>query len=281
MENSKTPMIHKALRFLRKPWAEKLKAIRARKEAWHRRPNAAFAPDLSFTEMAARFPERNASYDYAFNYYQHHLPARLREHRVFFKENRRGFGEDAFHAMWWLLQREYRMRQCLEIGVYRGQVISLWALIAQMRGFPCEIHGISPFSSLGDSVSTYRQDVDYLTDTLDSFKHFNLPAPTLVKALSTDPEAIKHIAGRSWDLIYIDGCHDYEIALADYRLCREHLAAGGLLVMDDASLGTSYRPPSFAFAGHPGPSRVAAEFAMRELKYLGAVGHNNVFQKRE
>jgi predicted O-methyltransferase YrrM len=80
-------------------------------------------------------------------------------------------------------------------------------------------------------------------------------------------------------LLYIDGSHDYEIALADYRLCREHLVPGGLLVMDDASLGTAFRPPLFSFAGHPGPSRVAAEFAMRELKFLGAVGHNNVFQK--
>jgi hypothetical protein len=279
-KRSNINILNKVQSFLRKPWAEKVKTLRAKTERWYWRPNAAFAPDLSFTEMAAHFPDRNKTYAYAVHYYEQHLPARLREHRTYFKENRRGFGEDAFHAMWWILLREYQSRRCLEIGVYRGQVISLWTLIAQMQRFPCEIHGISPFSSLGDSVSVYRDNVDYLTDTLDSFKHFNLPAPTLVKALSTDPEATRHIAGGNWDLIYIDGCHDYEIALADYRRCRDHLAPGGLLVMDDASLGTSYRPPSFAFAGHPGPSRVAAEFAMRELRFLGAVGHNNVFQKR-
>jgi hypothetical protein len=49
-------------------------------------------------------------------------------------------------------------------------------------------------------------------------------------------------------------------------------------VLDDASLNTTFVPPSFSFAGHPGPSRVAQEFAHRELKFLGAVGHNNLFQ---
>lgn len=249
-------------------------------EKWYRRSQAAFALDVSFTEMATRFPERNTMHAYSMHYYAHHLPVRLCEHRTYFKRNLRGFGEDAFHAMWWLLLRENQPQLCLEIGVYRGQVISLWALIAQILNVPCEIHGISPFTQLGDAVSAYREDVDYLTDTLDSFKFFNLPAPTLVKALSTDPAAIEHIASHSWDLIYIDGSHDYEIALADYRLCRDHIVSGGLLVLDDASLGSSFRPPLFSFAGHPGPSRVATEFAMKEMKYIGAVGHNNVFQKK-
>ena len=254
--------------------------IAAQQESWYRRSQAAFAPDLSFTEMATRFSGRNTMHAYAVHYYAHHLPVSLCEHRAYFKQNLRGFGENAFHAMWWVLLREYQPQLCLEIGVYRGQVISLWALIAQMLKFPCEIHGISPFTPIGDAVSAYREDVDYLTDTLDSFKFFNLPAPTLVKALSNEPVTIEHIASHNWNLVYIDGSHDYEIALADYRLCRDHLAPGGLLVMDDASLDTSFRPPMFSFAGHPGPSQVAAEFAMKEMKFLGAVGHNNVFQKK-
>jgi cephalosporin hydroxylase len=213
------------------------------------------------------------------HYFIHILSNSLKNHRSFFKQNMSGFGEDAFHSMWWLLLREFQPHLCLEIGIYRGQVISLWTLISQTLKYPCEVHGISPFTSMGDSVSTYSVDVDYFNDTLNAFNHFNLPVPTLIKALSTDHESINHISSHSWNLIYIDGSHDFEIALADYRLCRDHLVSGGLLVLDDASLGTSFRPPLFSFAGHPGPSRVAAEFAMKEMKYLGAVGHNNVFQK--
>lgn len=179
--------------------------------------------------------------------------------------------------MWWLLLREFRPQRCLEIGVFRGQMISLWGLIAKTLDMPCEVHGISPFAPIGDSVSNYSDSFDYWADTNHAFAEFDLPPPTLVCALSTAPAAIDHINEREWDLIYIDGSHDYEVVLADYRHCVGQLKAGGLLVMDDASLGTEFRPPQFSFAGHPGPSQVAAEFAMKELHFLGAVGHNNVF----
>jgi len=181
--------------------------------------------------------------------------------------------------MWFILLREFQPKRCLEIGIYRGQVISLWALIAAKLGYKPDIHGISPFAPVGDSVSRYLTNVDYRADTLEAFTNFDLAGPTLVQALSTDPAAVSHIRDRAWDLIYIDGNHDYEVVAADYRVCVEKLKPGGLLVMDDASRGTEFRPPPFTFAGHPGPSRVAAEYAMRELTFLGAVGHNNVFLK--
>ena len=100
-----------------------------------------------------------------------------------------------------------------------------------------------------------------------------------LKAFSTDQKAITYIKSRRWDLIYIDGNHDHEVALADYQVCKDSLADGGLLVMDDSSLYTDFEPPRFSFAGHPGPSRVAQDLAMKELRFLGGVGHNNVFQK--
>jgi hypothetical protein len=78
-------------------------------------------------------------------------------------------------------------------------------------------------------------------------------------------------------VIYVDGNHDYEVALADYKVCRDALAQDGLLVMDDSSLHTDYSPAKFSFAGHPGPSRVVKELAFSELRFLGGVGHNNVF----
>jgi len=261
-----------------------LSAVSARiaavaQKRWYSRHQPRYDLDLSLVEAVERFKSRDAVHAYMHHYFRHRCPETIREHRAYFARDRRGFGEDAFHAMWWILLRDYRPRHCVEIGVYRGQVITLWSLAAKLLGFPCEVHGISPFSAAGDAVSAYPADVDYLVDTLSSFQAWELPAPTLIKAYSTDPAAIAHVAERQWDLIYIDGSHDYEVALADYELCREHLKPAGLLVLDDASLGTDYHPPSFSFAGHPGPSRVAAQFAQRELKPLGAVGHNNVFQR--
>ncbi len=267
-------MIKSKIQYYLRNWIIKLQ------KAWYYRPQTKFQKDLSFSDMANQNPVRNAMYGYAVHYYAHKLPFPLKEHREYFKQCQRGFGEDSFHAMWWLLMREFKPKLCLEIGIYRGQVISLWALIAQILEFSCEIHGISPFTPIGDTLSTYREDVDYLTDTLNSFTLFNLPTPTLVKALSTEPEALNHIANHKWDLIYIDGSHDYDVALADYRICHANLSLGGLLVMDDASLYSDFRAPHFSFAGHPGPSRVVKENVMREMNFLGAIGHNNVFQKQ-
>jgi hypothetical protein len=235
--------------------------------------------DLNFTEAAARFKRRNDLYAYMHHYLYHHSPRPVKQHRAYFKQDQRGFGEDAFHAMWFTLLREFKPLQCLEIGVYRGQVVTLWGLIAQLNNFSCEVHGISPFSPAGDGVSTYLANLDYLQDTLKSSSHFSLPTPNFMKAFSTESIAIDFIKSRRWNLIYIDGNHDYEVALADYEVCKDSLADGGLLVMDDSSLYLDYQPPSFSFAGHPGPSRVVQERTMKELRFLGGVGHNNVFQK--
>lgn len=248
-------------------------------ERRYSRPQMVFNTDLAFTQSATKFLDRNQLYAYLHHHFHYLCPEELRAHRAFFKKNQRGFGEDAFHAMWWLLLREFKPVSCLEIGVYRGQVISLWALIARHLGFACQVHGISPFTPIGDQVSIYREDVDYLKDTQEFFKSFDLPSPTLLRSLSTERTAREHISAGNWDLIYIDGGHDYEVVLADYKLCCAHLNSGGILVMDDSSLNTEYRPPLFSFAGHPGPTRVCQEHAMNELRFLGAAGHNNVFIK--
>ena len=151
--------------------------------------------------------------------------------------------------------------------------------MSKLLNFKCEVHGVSPFSPAGDQVSVYMANLDYLQDTLNSNRHFDLPDPFFIKAYSTDMDAINYIKSRKWDLIYIDGNHDYKVALADYLLCKDALADGGLLVMDDSSLNTDFIPPTFSFAGHPGPSRVVQERAMKDMRFLGGVGHNNVFQK--
>jgi methyltransferase family protein len=207
------------------------------------------------------------------------FPEELRSHRAYFAQSRRGFGEDAFHVMWFLLFNEFRPTDFLEIGVYRGQVLSLASLLQSLTRQPGEIVGISPFESIGDSVSKYRRRIDYLSDTHANFAHFGLLEPTLFKAFSKDVATINLITSRPWDCIYIDGNHDYEIAKADWNVCSASIKPGGLIVLDDAALDTAFEPPIFATKGHPGPSRVAAEINRSEFEEILQVGHNRVFQK--
>lgn len=200
-------------------------------------------------------------------------------HRAYFDTNNRGFGEDAMHVMWYLLFKEFRPATFLEIGVFRGQILSLAALLARMNGFPCRVLGISPFSPAGDQVSIYNTRLDYLADTLKNFDHFSLPHPEYLKAYSTDDNAVSMIRATAWDMIYIDGSHDYEVVLKDWKTCSESLKPGGVIVLDDSGLSTGYKPPRFATGGHPGPSRMASEIDRNHFAELLQVGHNRVFQK--
>jgi len=207
------------------------------------------------------------------------FPEMLRIHRRYFQERRRGFGEDAFHVMWWMLFRELRPARFLEIGVYRGQALSLASLLQRELKIEGSVVGVSPFAASGDAVSQYREDLDYLADTRSNFRHFSLPEPQLVRAYSTDPVAAARIHLNQWDAIYIDGNHDYEIARADWELCAANIRLKGVIVLDDSALGSTYRPPAFATAGHPGPSRVADEIGSGNFTEVLRVGHNRVFQR--
>jgi hypothetical protein len=128
-------------------------------------------------------------------------------------------------------------------------------------------------------VSKYRTDLDYRSDTLLNFAHFSLTEPELLKAYSTDPDAVKVIKSTEWDMIYIDGNHDYEIVLKDWEVCAASVKPGGIIILDDSGLSTSYRPPAFATGGHPGPSRLASEIDSSLFREILQVGHNRVFQK--
>jgi len=209
-----------------------------------------------------------------------HFPEELKKHRRYFLQDQRGFGEDAFHVMWWMLFRALRPKSFLEIGVYRGQTLSLAAMLMRTLGIEGSVTGISPFSPAGDAVSTYREHLDYLQDTQLNFRAFGLSAPKLVRAYSTDQVATNRIRQESWDAVYIDGNHDYEVAKADWSVCSGSVGAGGIIALDDSALGTAYNPPRFATAGHTGPSRFATEIDTAEFREIIRVGHNRVFQKQ-
>jgi hypothetical protein len=238
-----------------------------------------FNTDLRIEYIKTKYPDLNDQHFYFHHYYWNKAPQWLREHRDYFKKDQRGFGEDAFHAMWYLIFKEYSPKSALEIGVYRGQVISLWALLAKRMGFKIEVHGISPFTAADDEVSNYLKNIDYYQDVIHNFKKCELEVVILNKGFSTDEKMIKIIKSKEWDIIYIDGNHTYEIAKQDFKNCSESVRNNGLIVMDDSALFTNYRAINYSFAGHYGPSRVAEEIDPDDFKEIISVSHNRVFQK--
>jgi Methyltransferase domain len=236
--------------------------------------------ELAFSQLMA-IPDAAERYGYAHNYFRLRAPEIIREHRRYFTQDFRGYGEQAFHAMWYLLMLERHPRKMLEIGVYRGQTVSLWALIAKHTHCQVEARGVTPLIGLGDEVSTYLE-IDYAKDIREHYAHFELGEPTITRALSTDPEGVATIRdGGPWDVVYIDGCHDRAVVEHDFHNSLAGLSHDGLIVMDDAALFHPMPPPPFAFRGHPGPSEVAEQIAAKEMRPLGSVGHNVVFIRKE
>jgi len=181
--------------------------------------------------------------------------------------------------MWYFIFKEFHPKNILEIGVYRGQTLSLFSLLSRKFDFETNIHGISPFTSAGDNVSKYSEEPDYYNDVHVNFDYFRLPPPFLHIGFSTDETMVQVIQSEVWDLIYIDGNHDYEVAKADFNICSQHLKPGGLIVLDDSSLYTDFKAPFYSSAGHPGPSKVADEIDPNLFKEILSVGHNRVFKK--
>ena len=264
------------LRFLSGKW-KAWQALRERRQL--RKDFSGATMEITRADWSQSIQDPTAFYFRCCHYFDRNLPEKFRRHRAYFTQNKRGFGEDAFHTLWFLLFQEFHPVSFLEIGVYRGQTLSLATLLAQHFNLDCPTQGISPFSSAGDAVSRYRRNVDYYQDTLENFEHFSLTAPALLKAFSTDGEARKLIASQNWSFIYIDGNHDYEIARQDWDLCAAHLKPGGVIVLDDSGLTTKYVPPIFAAGGHPGPSRLAQEIDRNQFQEILQVGHNRVFRK--
>jgi hypothetical protein len=223
--------------------------------------------------------DRNKVHKYMTHYFIYKLPKEIQNHRIFFSKSNRGFGEDAFHAMWFHIFRDFKPINCLEIGVYRGQTLSLWALLSDFFNIESNLAGISPFSNHGDTVSKYDNKIDYYNDTLSNIKHFSSRKIDLCRSFSTEKPAANFMRKKRWDLIYIDGGHDFATVFSDYKLAINNLSKGGVLVLDDSSLFFDFTAPSFSFSGHPGPSKVARDFAANDLKFVFGVGHNNVYIK--
>ena len=233
-------------------------------------------PNLS-TTLSLLDPYEGYSYMNGM-FFSEDLPKSIKYHRLYFSQEQRGFGENPFHVLWYLLFREFNPKNALEIGVYRGQVLTLWGLITKELAIKTNIFGLSPLKNINDSVSDYI-NIDYETDIKDHCKKFNIKEPKLVKEYSNSEKGIAFIKSKKWDLIYIDGSHDYDVVKFDFLNSYNALNDNGLIIMDDSSLYINCKNRIGSFKGHPGPSRICSEFAQKKMRHLGTIGHNNIFQK--
>lgn len=228
----------------------------------------------------------------------------LSDHRRHVEARKLGFGDPAFHAMWRGLlahaHRRFGAVNALEIGVFKGQVISLWALLARHYNWPVHIHAISPLAGqpmpkLGvwrsllyrlspsfrervDSGDFYPEE-DYRQIVRDHFSKYELSfdAVRLVRGYSTAPDVRSAVAANRFELIYIDGDHTYAGAMADIEHYAPKIIPGGWLVMDDAAYGL---PGTSFWKGYETVARACLRLPDLGFDNVLNVGHNRVFERR-
>ena len=98
--------------------------------------------DTALADWSRSLSDPTGYYLDCFRAFHLRLPAELREHRAYFTTGGRGFGEDAFHTMWSMLFTRFPIRSYLEIGVFRGQTLTLAALLQRRAGGAVNVAGV-------------------------------------------------------------------------------------------------------------------------------------------
>ena len=206
----------------------------------------------------------------------------LIRHRQHIEANSLGFGDRPFHWLWKLIVDALPLQfSFLEVGVYKGQVLSLIGLLAQRSGGGALTYGISPLDATADKFSSY-DDVNYAS-VIDGLQEWSgIPASRrahIIKGLSTDEEAKRICHGFApFDAVYIDGGHDYDVVVNDIVSFGNMVTPGGYLIMDDASVLLDL--PEGIWPGHADVSRAVDDVLRLDDRFseIMAVGHLRVWR---
>lgn len=224
----------------------------------------------------------------------------LKRHRDFVELNDYGFGDRSFHYLWKLLVDQMPDQfSFLEVGVFKGQILSLVPLLARVSNRRCHTYGVTPLTSYRDRNSKYPE-TNYRQAIEAIFRRFEVPLDDMeiVQGFSTEEEVQRQAADRApFDIVYLDGCHEYEVVIQDLRNYATQVSPGGFLVVDDAStnlnmpmlpverttlLGSMQRTrTNAAYTGHKDVGRAVRELLdpNPDFQHLFAVGHNRVWQR--
>ena len=225
----------------------------------------------------------NEIYEFFLNEYNNDLT--LINHRTYIEDNNLGYGEKPFHVIWReIVNSQPKKFKFLEIGVYKGQVLSLVKLLSDLKNKECEFYGVTPLSDVGDKYLKKYDAVNYALTIESLFKKFNLEFNLNTNIIngSSVEEDIKNKVKQLgiFDVVYIDGCHNYDCVVSDILLIKEITKNGSYIIMDDASC---YKPINRigAHLGHSDVCDAIKDYIENDdcFEEVICVGHNRVFKK--
>lgn len=126
----------------------------------------------------------------------------------------------------------------LEIGSFCGKSTAFIALGCKHSGAAfCTVDPHQPLSVGGKEQygSDFRPfEGDSLSELRGMLGRTGLGA-YVTTLIATSKEARRHLTGLRLKLLFIDGSHDYEDVVSDYRLWHEMVVVGGRLVFHDSN----------------------------------------------
>lgn len=219
----------------------------------------------------------------------------LVEFREHILTNDLGYGYNEFCVLWDKLISNFKKDfSFLEIGVYKGQILCLVGLLAQKYNLNAKINGVAPLFDLNDSTTIYDNS-DYATDIINLHKHFSVEfnlEKQIIKGSSTDQDIKNQIINLpKFDIVYIDGGHEYETVVSDIELSKNICKDNGFIITDDSSWFVEFDDSKFEkeyykvnslFKGHEEVSLAVKHFLENDHNYIEkyCVGHLRVFQKK-
>jgi predicted O-methyltransferase YrrM len=208
--------------------------------------------------------------------------AELKSLRDFVERCGFGYGEREFYWMWNLLCKELPNNfKFLEIGVFQGQTTGLMSLLNaryKKNGF---IFGLTPLDNTDKHPTlNYEERIQLL------YAQINLDASdlTLIQGLSTTPSVIEQTKENGpFDVLYIDGGHDYDVVVNDIVQYIPMVKDNGYIVVDDASNDLQIPDGMIRmnWRGIPEVTKAVQDYIYPQtsLKHLFACGHNRIWQK--
>jgi hypothetical protein len=206
----------------------------------------------------------------------------LKQHRDYIESNHLGFGCRSFWWQWYLLFRDLYSPctlNLLEIGVHKGAVLSLWALIAKMRSQSIAIHGITPTDGAETGITNTLDEIHQL---ISKYSDDVTCKVDLHKGYSQDESSILFAQRKLYHIVYIDGGHTSEIVSNDIANYASLVTIGGYLVMDDCA--NVFKQPWGYFQGIQSVSDVVDSVLppitpSYKWEHVGVVMHNRVWRR--
>jgi hypothetical protein len=203
--------------------------------------------------------------------------------RNYITKNKLGFLDNEHMVMWDKLVHNLPTNfRFIEIGVYKGQILTLVAILAERYKKQCTIYGVTPLSNVDDKYFRY-DDVNYLDCITILHKTFdiNFNENQIIKGMSTDDLVKEQILKLgSFDVIYVDGGHDYETVKSDIQLAKKISSKNSYIVMDDSATFSNFDGLNI-FKGHLEVARATDDYLTNDVNFIekSCVGHNRIFQK--